>query len=245
MAEKVAIITDIHGNYNALKAVLHDINKDEDIVHIYCLGDLIGIGHETNEVLSLLSVQKNISFVAGNHDQAILNIFAGKEPGSKGEEKEHHKWIASRLDPAYLPMLSGLSQKLYANHNGKTFYFTHYHVNERGDFLPVDQTPSVNKLDELYRESTADIVCFGHHHVVHHFKSKERLYVNPSSLGCNHKPLAPYGVVELGAFGNINISFREVPYDNKDFLLSYERLNVPGKEFILEVFYGNQHLRYI
>ena len=48
---KFAVITDIHGNMDALSAVFKDIDRRGDIDHIYNLGDVIGIGHNTNEVL--------------------------------------------------------------------------------------------------------------------------------------------------------------------------------------------------
>jgi predicted phosphodiesterase len=53
MSKKIALISDIHGNSSALKAVLKKIEEDIGIEHIYWLGDLIGIGYETNEVLEL------------------------------------------------------------------------------------------------------------------------------------------------------------------------------------------------
>lgn len=116
---KFAIITDIHGNSCALKAVLDDIDKDNQIEHIYCLGDLIAIGHETNEVLDLLFSRNDISIVRGNHDEAILNIMNGKDPGSTGEEREHHEWIASRLDKRFISQLQSIPKKLTTNINEK------------------------------------------------------------------------------------------------------------------------------
>lgn len=46
---KFAIITDVHGNFDALQTVLDDIDNREDIDKIYNLGDNIGIGHETTK----------------------------------------------------------------------------------------------------------------------------------------------------------------------------------------------------
>jgi predicted phosphodiesterase len=244
MDHKIAIITDIHGNYSALKAVLDDIECDKNIEHIYCLGDLVGIGYETNQVLELLSTREDISFVMGNHDEAIVDIIEGNEPYSKGEERVHHQWIADHINRKFIPFLAGLPVTLDAIYHGKRFFFVHYHLSNQNEFISVDKEPSEAKLDQQYRSSNADIVCFGHHHVIHHFKTKDRLYLNPSSLGCCHKPLAAYAVVTIGEQGNINVSFREVPYDNKEFLLGYQRLNVPEREYILKVFYGNQHLKY-
>ncbi|HWK23601.1 MAG TPA: metallophosphoesterase family protein [Ureibacillus sp.] len=243
MVYKFAIITDIHGNSSALKAVLDDIDQDQDIKHIYCLGDLIGIGHETNEVLELLFSRESISFVKGNHDEDILKILEGHEPQGIISKSEHHKWIASKILKTFIPKLISIPKKLVENINGKKFLFIHYHLDESNSFLPIDEQPSTKELDRIYENSNVDIVSFGHHHTVHHFKSKDRIYLNPGSLGCNHVPLAPYATVRVGEAGQVDISFKEVPYDNREFLLSYEKLNVPAKEFILKVFHGNQHIR--
>jgi predicted phosphodiesterase len=245
MEHKLAIITDIHGNFSALKAVLDDIDKDKKIEHIYCLGDLIGIGYETNEVLGLLSSRPDISFVMGNHDEAILDIIAGREPYSKGKERIHHQWIADHLDREFISFLAEIPVSFDAIYNGKRLLFVHYHLSEQKDFIHLDKEPTEVKLDEHYQTSTSDIVCFGHHHVIHHFKSKERLYLNPSSLGCNYRPLACYAVLSIGEKGEVSVAFREVGYDTKEFLLGFKRLNVPDADYILQGFYGDQHLKYI
>ena len=246
MEKKIAIITDIHGNYAALKAVLEDIdNRETGIDHIFCLGDLVGIGYETNEVLELLVSRKDISFVMGNHDEAILDVLAGEVPYSKGAEREHHKWLAARLDRKFLTFLSELPTSLTQTYFGKALYFVHYHLLEDNKFLAVDKEPTEVKLDEFYKNSQYDIVCFGHHHVIHHFKTKERLYLNPNSLGCQFKPFAPYGILTISSGGSVNVAFKEVPYDNKAFLQGYKKLNVPDSDYILKVFHGNQHLKFI
>jgi putative phosphoesterase len=237
---KLAIITDIHGNYAALKAVLDDIDRQGDIKHIYCLGDLVGIGHETNEVLACLSERNDVSYVMGNHDEAILRIAEGKEPGSSGEEREHHQWIASHLDPSFIPLLAQMPKKRESEYDGKKLLFVHYHLDHHQNFLPIDRQPSVEKLDEQYRYSHYDVVCFGHHHPLHHFRSDKRLYMNPGSLGCHTKPFAPYAVLHIDTA--IHVTFRQVPYDPHHFLLAFEKKNVPAREFILRVFFGNQHL---
>lgn len=63
-----ALLADIHGNAQALQAVLQNI-EERGIEKIYCTGDLIGIGHQTNEVLQLLSMLPHCEIVSGNHDE--------------------------------------------------------------------------------------------------------------------------------------------------------------------------------
>ncbi|WP_047985976.1 metallophosphoesterase family protein [Ornithinibacillus californiensis] len=242
MGEKFAIITDIHGNSDALKAVLQDIKKDSSIEQIYCLGDMVGIGHETNEVLELLFSEENISFVMGNHDQSILNIIDGKKPHSKGIELEHHEWIAKHLDEKYLDRLTTIPKKINTVIANKKVLFVHYHLDQDGRFLPLNTDPTGTSLEEIYGRTDIDLVCFGHHHTIHHFKSNKRVYFNPGSLGCGHKSFAPYGIVHIGDEGQIDIYFKEVLYDNTKFLKSIYDTKFPAYEIVLKNFHGNQHL---
>ena len=116
---KIGVIADIHGNASALKAVLADIDKRGDIEHIYCLGDMIGIGPDTNEVLEILFARVDISMITGNHDEAILALLTGKEhPPSHAHAKAHHQWIADNMDSSYISKLEKLPRKITKNIEG-------------------------------------------------------------------------------------------------------------------------------
>lgn len=67
---KRALISDIHGNLEALEAVMADINE-VGVDEIYCLGDIIGYGPNPCECLDLVMRQCK-STILGNHDQAAL-----------------------------------------------------------------------------------------------------------------------------------------------------------------------------
>ena len=179
--------------------------------------------------------------VTGNHDQYVLALATGEDPGLKGEELEHQRWIAERLDHRFVPLLADLPWSLRVTHQGKQLLLQHYHLTG-GGFAPVDRAPSLAKLEALYHDDPADAVCFGHHHVVHHFQSGTRLYVNPGALGCCDRPVARYGLLHT-AGPEVRVELREAAYDNGAFLASYERLGVPARSFILKAFHGNQHTR--
>lgn len=68
---RIAIISDIHSNYDALKKVLEDISVFQ-VDRIISLGDNIGYGPEPNETIALL-MENKISSVLGNHEIAVLN----------------------------------------------------------------------------------------------------------------------------------------------------------------------------
>lgn len=67
---KTGIISDIHGNYPALRAVLEDAEK-EGVNQLYCLGDLVGYYCLFNEVVSTIR-EKGIRTLMGNHDYALV-----------------------------------------------------------------------------------------------------------------------------------------------------------------------------
>ena len=72
---KIAIISDIHGNWEALQAVLNDI-RTRGIDTIYCLGDIVGYGPDPE--LCLEAVRKNCSIIIkGNHEEALLRSPVG------------------------------------------------------------------------------------------------------------------------------------------------------------------------
>lgn len=68
---KLAVISCIHGNMEALEAVYDDICS-QGIEKVMCLGDLIGYGPYPNEVVEFIE-RKNISTVLGCWDEGIAN----------------------------------------------------------------------------------------------------------------------------------------------------------------------------
>jgi predicted phosphodiesterase len=66
-----AVISDIHGNLEALEAVLADVPEGVD--RIYCLGDVIGYGANPNECCDLVR-ERNMPVISGNHDLAVTDL---------------------------------------------------------------------------------------------------------------------------------------------------------------------------
>ncbi|MED4041216.1 metallophosphoesterase family protein [Niallia taxi] len=244
---KMAVIADVHGNLPALKAVFSALDLRKDIKHIYCLGDMIGIGPYSNEVLHLLFSRKDVSMITGNHDEAVLALAKGEEyPTSHSSVRRHHQWILDRLDRSFIPHLENLPRRIIQNIEGHSVLFCHYQFKKDHKDQPISKdpfssivSPSKDNLEKLFRNHNEELICFGHHHPTHFFTGKEATYLNPGSLGCNHKPAAPYAIINFSK-KKFEITLQETEYDNEDFLKSYYQLEVPEREFILKVFHGNQ-----
>lgn len=65
-----ALISDIHGNLEALTAVMADISKRQ-VDRIVCLGDIVGYGPNPCQCLDIVMKHCNLT-ILGNHDQAAL-----------------------------------------------------------------------------------------------------------------------------------------------------------------------------
>jgi len=67
------IFTDIHGNLEALLAVVKFAQKKK-IDHFLFLGDMVGYGASPNEVIQKMQCIKPISTIRGNHDKAVCDL---------------------------------------------------------------------------------------------------------------------------------------------------------------------------
>lgn len=238
MATKIGFITDVHGNASALRAVLAELAREDDLAHIYGGGDLIGIGPDTNEVLEMLFGLPAFASASGNHEDCILALVVGEEPNSPPGMEEHHQWIAADLDRRYLPQLQALPRFLGPRHGDVELFIAHYHLDAKQKLTGIDPYPSLKKLDAHYAGHPAAAMLTGHHHDGHLFERPGRAYVNPGALGCGLEPVARYAVITFGA-ESIEVERRVVPYDREPFLRSYHERNVPNRAFILEQVHGH------
>ena len=77
---KIAIISDVHANLEALEAVLAKID-DEGVGNIICLGDVVGYGGNPNECVNLVR-RNTLVTLLGNHDAATtgaMNLYYYRE----------------------------------------------------------------------------------------------------------------------------------------------------------------------
>jgi diadenosine tetraphosphatase ApaH/serine/threonine PP2A family protein phosphatase len=67
---RIAVISDIHGNWHALEAVLADVDA-EQVDELWCLGDIVGYGPQPNRCVQETRAHATVSLL-GNHDLAAL-----------------------------------------------------------------------------------------------------------------------------------------------------------------------------
>ena len=177
VAVTLAILSDIHGNLEALTAVLADI-ADRGIETIYCLGDVIGYGPNPRECLDLAS--KFQLCLLGNHDQGAL---FDPEGFSSGAEKAIF-WTREQLeDPAdpknldRIQFLAGLPRTIAESE----FLFVHGSVRAPlNEYVFPEDIYNERKIQKIF--SMIPQYCFqGHTHVPGIFTSDCR-FIRPSEV---------------------------------------------------------------
>lgn len=103
---RILLISDIHANLTALKAV---IEKAKPFEMVYCLGDLVGYGPDPNECIELVRAFPSVVCLAGNHDLAALESIDTTIFNSVAAKAV--EWTASQLTSENKEFLKSLPPK--------------------------------------------------------------------------------------------------------------------------------------
>lgn len=114
---RIAIISDIHSNLEALEKTL-EIIKQKSIDEIVCLGDIVGYGANPNECLSLVK-EVTSHILLGNHDEAATSLKQIEDFNPYARSAVF--WTAKQLTEANKEFLRSLPYKLELN----GLFFTH------------------------------------------------------------------------------------------------------------------------
>lgn len=191
-----AIISDIHGNLEALEAVLADIDK-QGIKEIYCLGDIIGYGPNPRECIDRVIDCKMC--LLGNHDQGALFDPEGFNPGAERAifwtrdqlEKGDPKGNERRWD-----FLGGLPRTF---REGK-FLFVHGSArNPLNEYVFPEDIYNQRKMERIF--SLVEHYCFqGHTHVPGVFTESLKFF-RPDELNSQYEFGTEKALVNVGSVG--------------------------------------------
>jgi len=198
-----ALISDIHGNLEALDAVLADI-KNKGITEIYCLGDIIGYGPNPRECIDrVVSCQLCL---LGNHDQGALFDPEGFNPGAERAifwtREQLEKPIPNRQ--AVDRRWEFLSERPLMYREGE-FLFVHGSPrNPVNEYIFPEDIYNERKMDALFR--LVERYCFqGHTHVPGIFveQSPDDLYQfnSPEEIELVHKLDGRKTLCNVGSVG--------------------------------------------
>ena len=181
---KIAILSDIHGNAQALRAVLAVVRRME-IREVFVLGDFLGYYYEAREVLALLAdAAFHVTAVRGNHERMLACVRAGERGLAAVTEKYGHGLARAMemLPESEQTRLAGLPDARRVEVAGVHFLLAHGTPCAPERYVYPDAPAMV--LDEAMASAgDADIVLLGHTHYPMVRACGTRLLLNPGSVG--------------------------------------------------------------
>lgn len=224
---KRALVSDIHGNLDALQSVLSDI-RSQGIDTIFCLGDVIGYGPEPQACID--AVMDFDLCILGNHDQAALFDPEGfsstaeraifwtrtqlecSEPNND-DQKRRWRFLAE------LPRTHQVDQYLFVHGSTR---------NPLNEYVFPEDIYNRRKMEKIF--SLVPHYCFqGHTHIPGVFTEDFR-FLSPSEINFEYTFSDEKTMVNVGSVGQPrdgdprssyvilddetnSIEFRRVPYD--------------------------------
>jgi putative phosphoesterase len=164
---KIAFISDIHGNYEALKAVLSELDR-LGITKIYCVGDIVGYYTQINECCNELR-SRGIPSVMGNHDWYMASGGFCPRSRSVNDCLTYQRGVIEKKNLDWL----------------KTFplqiQVDNIQIVHGGWADPIDEY--LKPTQEYFEKVLGEIFISGHTHFQTLQKFGNKTYCNPGSVG--------------------------------------------------------------
>ena len=177
---KIAVISDIHGNYDALLAVLKKA-KQEGVDHLLVLGDIVGYYYHPEKILNALS-EWSFDMIKGNHEYILEDLMADASLGESIRLKygSGHKDAIDKLSKQQLDFLKDLPEKKSVIFDETSFLMCHGSPWSNNFYVYPDcDKATVKKCDSIAH----DFVLIGHSHYAFVIQNESSVLINPGSVG--------------------------------------------------------------
>jgi predicted phosphodiesterase len=239
---RIAFISDVHGNFPALNAVVNDARKSNTDKFIF-LGDYVFDLPFSNEVVDLLRGLDNAYFIKGNKETYLMKMKSQDQSEWVYEQVNALYYTYRTLTPDAFDFLAGLDEEAYIRvAPGVTVFANHMAgpMHAKSRVKAISNSSSMYRIKMLKKPFTheeyleefsayingagpaayfsgigADIIAYGHDHLQGHGWCGDKLVINPGSCGqpLDFNAAAPYTIVDIGADGKLSVTEKRVPYD--------------------------------
>ncbi len=216
---KYGLISDIHGNLEALTAVLRDIEKQK-VDSVHCLGDVVGYGADPARCLKMVKKQCD-TVLMGNHDYAAIGVQPYDSFNRAAQAAT--EWTRQVLDDKSMAIIADFEMERSLD----DMYLVHASPYEPEEWHYI---LTENDADEAFSHLSQNIGFFGHSHIPTIIQEKsdgttrmqaghdvspdrERRYlINIGSVGQprDNDPRACYVIFDSDEY---EIEFHRVEYD--------------------------------
>jgi predicted phosphodiesterase len=252
MKTKVAVVSDIHANADALTVALKEIqNEAVDITIV--LGDILTYGCQPVKVINLLksyNKENAVVFIKGNHDQLYFDLQSNANHISYKPAKfveESVCWTIKKLFNCKL-------EEIFDWQNNYFFgdvYFSHANPFKYGDWSYIEDIKNLEKSLKILRDKNFFSGVFGHSHrqlfmgnkkgMLHEIKefhfscNLDQLIINTGSIGQPRGNGLGYVVMDFDGNKLIQASFKpiRINFDNSISLIQRADFSSETKEKLI------------
>ena len=221
---RYAILTDLHANLAAVRAVLEDIDR-QGVKALLSMGDFVGYGPSPAEVIRELR-GRPLEAIRGNHDRYTLGEETDLIRPATAEAIRYTRQVLAPDDVAFLESLE--DTRLVDSR----ILLVHGSPRDRDEYI-ISVELAIANYRHLRAEDAGIYLClFGHTHVplvvgdgkvIREIEPDQTLelkpmvpyLINPGGVGQprDGNPDAAYAILDLG---KRTITFKRVPYDVED-----------------------------
>jgi predicted phosphodiesterase len=251
---RLGVIADVHGNDEALRAVLDDAARYQ-LDRWWVLGDLVLFGPRPAEVLDRLRTLPGVAMLRGNTDRYVLT---GEQPAphATAADAVGHLdlverfakmaagigWTRGVLDQAgMLDDLAALPAQLHLRLPGGATILG-VHASPHADDGPgIDPGLPGEQLFGLLAGCGADVVVGGHTHYQTDRLAGGIRALNPGSAGMPRPPgQANWLLLQDGGRGDVIAEHRTVPFDVGAVVRDLRRRRHPNAAFVAGILTGQR-----
>ena len=245
---KYAIISDIHGNYPALQAVMEDM-KGQCISGFIFVGDYCISGPWPDECIDAIRAVPEKYVIRGNEEKYLENLIDKDQSLWTDGQMQVSYWCYKNVSRNNLDYLLDLPHRVDFECNGMKIHIAHSSVDflgtypfytwnagtvanrsRQGDRTPeqilsdmIDERDKDPSFQEAVAKLERGVYIFGHSHIQCSYADKNRdIYlINPGSCGLPLDGIqnsVPYTLMEITDAGDVIIEEKRIPFDKDKYI---------------------------
>ena len=178
---KIAVLSDIHGNVEALKAIMRELEM-ENIKNVIIAGDIVGECPDNDEVIEIVK-ELNPWIIKGNKEKYILDYHSGETKKWKEyKQMAAMVWAYENMNKDSIEYIKTLPEEVIVNLEGAdAIRVVHGSPGYNSKGIYEEDFPQIlHKVAESIEENT--LIC-GHTHCQWVREVNGKLILNPGAIG--------------------------------------------------------------
>jgi putative phosphoesterase len=241
---RIALISDLHGNMVALRAVMERI-QGQRVDRVVCLGDVATLGPEPARVIEALA-ELGCPCILGNHDEFLLDADLIRTYSEIPVIVAAVDACRAALGSAELDFVRTFQPALDLDLDGATLSL--FHGSPRSHMEDLLATTPAEDLDRALGDRRAAIMAGGHTHLQMLRQHRGTLLVNPGSLGLPFEtyasggpptilPHAEYATID-SSNGSVAVTLHRVPLERSALVAQTAGWDNPLRDYLLAQYRG-------